>query len=126
MSFDWRLFIRIADELISYPKTAVCQEAYIRTAISRYYYGVFCIARNIILSRGIEIKGPDKHKFVREQFLISRKNIEKALHDNLRRLCFRRVDADYNDEKSINFSEAEEAGILSEKTLKILEKLNAF
>lgn len=125
MNFDWRLFIRIADELISYPKTAECQEAYIRAAISRYYYGVFCIARNLILSRGIEIQGPDTHKFVREQFLKSRKNIEKSLHDNLTRLCFRRVDADYKDEKPINISEAEEAGILSHKTLKILETLNA-
>ena len=123
MVFDWRLFLRLADDLMGDPKTKECQEAYIRTAISRYYYGVFCIARNLILSGGIEIQGPDTHKYVREQFLVSRKNIEKTLHDNLRRLCFRRVEADYNDEKSINFSEAEEARILSERTLKILQKL---
>lgn len=125
MNFDWRLLLKLADELLSYPRTEECLEAYVRTAISRYYYGVFCIARNLILSRGIEIQGPDTHKFVREQFLMSRKNIERALHDNLKRLCYRRVNADYKDDESINFSEAEEAGILSKKTLKILETLNA-
>lgn len=125
MDFDWRLFLRLADEMMSLPRSPECQEAYIRTAISRYYYGVFCISRNLILSRGIEIQGPDSHKFVREKFFETRRNVEITLHGYLRRLCFRRVDADYKEDKSIGFSEVEEAGILSHKTLKILETLGA-
>ena len=67
MNFDWRLYVQLANELITYQRTARFQEAYLCTAISRSYYGVFCIARNFLIGKGISIPKVDSHKFVREQ-----------------------------------------------------------
>jgi len=49
MSFDWRTYLQLADALIKHQTATVPQEAYLRSAISRSYYGVFCIARNFLI-----------------------------------------------------------------------------
>jgi len=41
MSFDWLGYIRLAENL-----SDELDESSLRSAVSRAYYGVFCIARN--------------------------------------------------------------------------------
>ena len=68
MNFDWKLFVQLANELINCQRTENLKEAYLRTAISRSYYGVFCIARNLLSTRGISIPPKDTHKFESPKF----------------------------------------------------------
>lgn len=43
MSFKWELYIRLADELISCQEKVDLREAYLRSAMSRSYYGIFAV-----------------------------------------------------------------------------------
>ena len=86
MSFNWRLYIQLADELINYQKTSAIQEACLRSAISRSYYGVFCIARNLLIKKGTTIPMRDTHKFVRKEYQNSTNKIEKNVAKDLSRL----------------------------------------
>jgi hypothetical protein len=49
MSFDWKLYVQLA---VDFYRSEALKEAYFRSAISRAYYGVFCIARNFLKSKG--------------------------------------------------------------------------
>lgn len=63
MSFNWELYIQLADELISCQEKVDLREAYLRSAMSRSYYGIFCIARNHLIAKNIPIPRVDTHKF---------------------------------------------------------------
>jgi uncharacterized protein (UPF0332 family) len=52
MSFDWKLYVQLAVELIDFHQREALKGACFRSAISRAYYGVFCIARNFLKSKG--------------------------------------------------------------------------
>lgn len=125
MSFDWRLYVQLADELITYQRTARFQEAYLRTAISRSYYGVFCIARNFLIGKGISIPKVDSHKFVREQYRASQNKQERKIGDSLTRLWRRRKDADYEDRVIININGARIAHQIAFQTIDNLKKIGA-
>ncbi len=77
MSFDWKSYIQLAEELINHQRTPSLQEAYLRSAISRSYYGVFCIARNLLIHKGISIPKVDTHKFVRDKYWKSPNRTDK-------------------------------------------------
>lgn len=117
MSFDWKLYIQLADELIAYQRTTSLQEAYLRSAISRSYYGIFCLARNFLISKGISIPGVDTHKFIRSNYQRSSNKAEKEIGDNLRRLWRERKDADYEDGAHIDINRANVAHQLAVRTL---------
>jgi len=125
MGFDWKLYIQLADELITYQRTASFQEAYLRTAISRSYYGVFCIARNFLTTKGIPIPKIDTHKFVREQYLSSQDKIERKIGNSLNRLWRRRKDADYEDETTIDINRAKTAYQMALQTMSNLTNVGA-
>jgi len=106
MSFDWRNYVYLAEDLLNRP-----EESCLRSAISRAYYGVFCIARN---TKGYKkFAGPNIHWRVINEYKNSsdrnERNIGRIL-DNLRRS---RNDADYNEDKSINRELAERAVLLA-------------
>ncbi|MBM3253946.1 MAG: HEPN domain-containing protein [Candidatus Omnitrophica bacterium] len=125
MGFDWKLYIQLADELITYQRTASFQEAYLRTAISRSYYGVFCIARNFLTTKGISIPPINTHKFVREQYLSSQDKVERKIGDSLNRLWRRRKDADYEDEATIDINRAKTAYQMALRTMGNLTNVGA-
>ncbi|MBM3239123.1 DNA-binding protein [Candidatus Poribacteria bacterium] len=125
MNFDWRLYVQLADELITYQRTARFQEAYLRTAISRSYYGVFCIARNFLIGKGISIPKVDSHKFVREQYRASQNKQERKIGDSLTRLWRRRKDADYEDRVIISINGARIAHQIALQTIDNLKKIGA-
>ncbi|MCK4419987.1 HEPN domain-containing protein [Candidatus Aerophobetes bacterium] len=115
----------MADELVSYQEKANLREAYLRSAMSRCYYGIFCIARNHLIAKNIPIPRVDTHKFVREKYQKSTRNIEKKIAKNLRRLWKERKDADYEDKTDIDIQRAKTALYLSKRTLKNLQQIGA-
>jgi uncharacterized protein (UPF0332 family) len=125
MNFNWELYIQLADELISYEAKADLREAYLRSAMSRCYYGVFCIAKNHLVAKNIDIPRVDTHRFVRERYQRSSSNIEKEIGDSLRRLWKERKDADYEDESGIDLRRAKTALDLSKRTLERLRQIEA-
>jgi uncharacterized protein (UPF0332 family) len=46
MTFDWREYLTLAENLCTNSHTFPNQEACFRVAISRAYYAAFCTARN--------------------------------------------------------------------------------
>lgn len=121
MSFNWRLYIQLANELINYKKGSFIQEAYLRSAISRSYYSVFCIARNLLINKGTTIPMCDTHKFARKEYQNSTNRIEKKVAKGLSRLWKDRKDADYEDNVIIDKNRATTSYQLS---LRLLGKLN--
>jgi len=97
MSFDWKSYLQLAHELIQHQNPAIPQEAYLRSAISRAYYAVFCIAKNFLIRNGVTIPRVDTHKFVRKRYMNSRDPIEQKIGKDLNYLWYRRKDADYED-----------------------------
>ncbi|MGQ9571151.1 MAG: hypothetical protein ACUVUQ_10015 [Thermodesulfovibrionales bacterium] len=113
MSFDWRDYIRLAEDLLKHNT-----ETYFRSGISRCYYGVFCIARNRAGFKNY--KKPDVHKKVIEHYQNSRNLEEQFVGNTLDRLRRNRNDADYNEDEEINAGLAERVLL---KSKEILEKL---
>ena len=124
MSFDWGLYIQLADELINQQRTQTLQEAYLRSSISRSYYGVFCIARNFI-SKRVGIQRFDTHKFVREQYRNSQDKTEKKIGKDLQSLWHEMKVADYENSATININRARTAYQLSIQILNRLRGIGA-
>ncbi|RZN14823.1 MAG: hypothetical protein EF812_04475 [Methanosarcinales archaeon] len=120
-----KLYIQLADELISYQENADLQEARLRSAMSRCYYGIFCITRNQnqLVAKGIFIPKVNTHKFVREKYKGSAHKVKKKIGKNLGRLWKERKDADYENDTDINVSRAKSALDLSERTLEKLRQM---
>ena len=123
MNFDWKLYVQLADELINYQRIPTIQEAYFRSAISRSYYGTFCIARNFLTKRGETIPRFDTHKFVREQYQQSPDKNEKEIGNKLHRLWRERKDADYEDRATIDVKRARTAHQLATRLLNRLSSI---
>jgi uncharacterized protein (UPF0332 family) len=95
MSFDWVKFIELAENL-HLQKTEEC----FRTAVSRAYFGIFCIIRNYIGCK--EHTKPDVHSKVIASLKTSEDPNEQEIGkmiDELRRL---RNLADYNEDIKID------------------------
>ena len=125
MSFDWSSYIRLAEELINRADSGGLQEACFRSAISRAYYGVFCIARNSLKARRTSIPHIDTHKFVREQYINSSDRVEKKIGVNLGRLWKDRKRSDYEDTASIDIKRVMTAIDLAKRSLEQLRRIGA-
>lgn len=126
MRFNWELYIDLANTLINVAKTQrTLEEAYLRSAMSRAYYGIFCIARNFLIRKGKTIPKIDTHKFIRCEYQKSQNRVEKKIAKNLRRLWKERKDADYEDKANIDVQRARIALDLSKRTLKNLQQIGA-
>ncbi len=125
MNFDWRAYIELAGELLAHPQASIPLEAYLRSAISRAYYGVFCIARNFIVSRGTIIPRVDTHKFVRETYFSSSNKEERKIGKDLRDLWHERKDADYENNAAFDLKRAMTAYQLANRVLARLKTLGA-
>lgn len=125
MSFDWELYIQLAGELISHQRIPSIQEAYLRSAISRSYYGVYGIASNLLIRKGITFPPNNIHKFVRYRYQNSLDRTEKAIGDKLHRLLRERIDADYKDDATIDIKRTQTAHQLAIRTLNELKSIGA-
>jgi uncharacterized protein (UPF0332 family) len=114
MSFDWIKYVYVAEELLE--KT---DESYFRSAISRAYYGIFCIARN---NKGYRrYYGSDVHRKVindyKDSIYEEEQEIGRVL-DIIRKL---RNYADYDEDRLIDRSFAKKAVNLAKYILKIMD-----
>ena len=107
MSFDWKTYIKVANELINNQKIKALEEAYLRSAISRSYYGVFGVANSYLKNKGITIPAIDTHKSLRHEFKNSTDKTMKKIGQDLDRLWRDRKDADYEGTISINLNKAQ-------------------
>lgn len=124
MSFDWKLYVELSEELINHQKTPSLQDAYLRSAISRSYYGVFCIARNLLIPKTVFFPKEDIHKFVREQFNLAVSRKEKQIGAKLGRLWTERKAADYEEDETFNDERAKTSYKMAVDTLNLLQELS--
>lgn len=91
-TFDWASIQPIGDELIQ-----VDDEAHIRSAFDRYYYGPYCSIKYYLVNLGhIEYLGlKGGHKNLYEELKRSPDYNEQKLEQDLEELFKKRVDADY-------------------------------
>ena len=126
MSFCWKDYLQLANELIESSKNSNIEEAYLRSSISRSYYGIFCIARNYLVDKkGATIEKDDTHKFVREKFITSNNQSEQIVGEILKNFRFDRNKVDYNDNCSFNYQYANNICTWSNCALNKLKNLGA-
>jgi uncharacterized protein (UPF0332 family) len=126
MSFDWQLYTTIAKELLDGQRTnPTPKEENLRTSISRYYYSVFCIARNYLKNRGDQLPNEKMHAYVRKIFIESSNNIENQIGTNLLKLWNKRRISDYEDDEVINLFDATTAHQLTFNVIQNLKKIGA-
>jgi uncharacterized protein (UPF0332 family) len=117
MNFNWIRYIYLATELLK-----GSDESYYRSAISRAYYGVFCIARD---RKGYSnYKRSDVHSKVITEYVKSNDEDERSVGFLLVELRNSRNQADYNSNKVIRKNEAERMVKAAKFILEILGILN--
>lgn len=102
MSFDWKYYVYLAEDLLNRP-----EESCYRSSISRAYYGVFCLARNKKGYKGYT--GTNIHWQVINEYKNSSDKNEQEIGRILDKLRKSRNDADYEDDKLIVKGVAERA-----------------
>ena len=122
MSFKWETYLQLADNLINEHKNTDIPEAYLRSAVSRSYYGVFCIAKKFLERKGERIPFRDSHSFVINKFKKSNRRSEKKIGGYLNRLKEIRKYADYDDKVTIRNNDAVLAYLLANS---LLDELNS-
>jgi uncharacterized protein (UPF0332 family) len=116
MSFDWKDYVYLAEELLSRSK-----ESCLRSSISRAYYGVFCISRDKAGLKSYRPRpkiDPGVHAKVISTYKTSMDKDKKLIGltlDELRRL---RNKADYNGDMTINKNYADRAIKMAYEVLK--------
>ncbi len=123
MGFDWKLFIQLVDEFITHKRKKQLEEAYLRTALSRSYYGVFGIAYNERKSRGIPLESHSKHLMVRNSYAYSSSKEEKQISSYLNRLWRLRVEADYKENAKITLDNVKIAQETARKAIEGIGKI---
>jgi len=123
MGFDWKLFIQLVDEFITHKRKTQLEEAYLRTALSRSYYGVFGIAYNDRKSRGIPVESDSKHLMVRNCYAYSSSKEEKQISSYLNRLWRLRVEADYKENAKITLDNVKIAQETARKAIESISKI---
>ena len=118
MDFDWERFIDVAEHLRNYSN----REEYQRTAVGRYYYTCFLIARDIYYDMAKVPEGTFvSHESVITFFEKSKKDIEKDLGTKLRNLRRRRNNADYD--KEFRFADLNDIKKRYKDIITLLDKL---
>ncbi len=114
MSFDWKNYILLSEELAKRP-----EESCLRSSISRAYYGVFCIARN---QKGYQrYTEPNIHSKIINEYKNDR--ILQKVGWDLDQLRKARNSADYDGDRKIEKSMAERMVGLAKQLLRSLESL---
>jgi len=117
MSFDWKEYVKLAEELSENQN-----EAHLRSAISRAYYGVFCISRNKKAFKNYKLKkGENIHWMVINAYKNSPNYNDELAGKYLDELRKNRNNADYDEDKNIDKGLAERAIHKAKEILRVLE-----
>jgi uncharacterized protein (UPF0332 family) len=113
MSFDWKDYVDLAEDLLNR-----AEESCLRSSISRAYYGVFCIARNMKSYRNYKPKkGENIHWIVINAYKNSSDGKEKNIGRILDKLRKSRNDADYDESRSIDRNLAQRMAVSAKQIL---------
>jgi len=124
MSFCWDNYLQLAKELLNSSKNNVIKEAYLRTSISRLYYGIFCLARNYLINqKNITIPSINTHKFVHDEFNNSQDTNEKLIGQYLLNLWRYRKKADYDDNYPISYNSTKNIHAFTNFALNTIQQL---
>lgn len=116
MSFNWEEYLTLAETLSNNP-----QESYLRSAISRAYYSVFCIARN---RTGFKNHRESNVHFVVINKLKSHPDTRiKKIGKNIDELRRYRNEADYNEDRQIDKELTNRAIILAQNAFQLISRL---
>lgn len=114
MSFGWKDYIDLAENLLEHS-----EESCLRSAVSRAYYGAFCIARN---AKGFkDSTGGNIHRKVINEYKNSSDKNERDIGQILDKLRRARNNADYNEDKPVTKGIAERAVISAKYILTSME-----
>ncbi|MEK7702399.1 MAG: HEPN domain-containing protein [Nitrospirota bacterium] len=113
MTFNWMDYIDLSEKLLEGSK-----ESYFRSSISRTYHGVLCIARNW---KGYRYHSTPNHDVVIKKYKNSTDTNEQEIGQILDKLRKSRVEADYNENKSIDKAIAERAVKSAKEILSIMD-----
>ncbi len=95
--FDWVEYITFAQELNN-GNILVSEEASYRVAVSRAYYGAFCIARNYATRHGLLLEDDSNvHIEVQDHYKNNKDENMELIGNNLFRLRRDRNRVDYDD-----------------------------
>ncbi len=124
MSFCWKDYIDLSKTLISSSKNNTLEKAYLRTSVSRAYYGIFCIARNYLRDiKNIQIRLQNTHEFVMNQFKFSNNLKEICIGNYLGNLRDDRNKADYGDNYQIDINRANKILASANQVLRFFQQL---
>ena len=127
MKFDWSEYFNLAKEL-----AGTTEEAKLRSAVSRAYYSVFCLARNYLRDiqqypRLWQNKNYDinAHQYVAEKFIYNQSKSQTMIEigKDLSRLRKMRNKADYEDTMFNLKREARTALMLAQNVILALSNL---
>lgn len=126
MSFEWRQYHTLAQDLLDCGHGYTCtSEALLRAASSRAYYAVYCTARNRLRKESGDyslFSSPSSHMDVRMNYAHSLSIDKQVIAKNLERLQRRRIDADYNDVLSTSTRDSEATLEIARQTLELIER----
>jgi len=124
MSFCWKDYIDLSNTLISSSKNNTLEKAYLRTSVSRAYYGIFCIARNYLRDiKNTQIRLQNTHEFVMNQFKFSNNLKEICIGNYLGNLRDERNKADYRDNYQIDINRANKILASANQVLRFFQQL---
>lgn len=98
-NYNWTDYIELSEKLLEKDIFPELVESAKRSAISRAYFGAFCLARNLLAEKGwLKVKNNiQDHKNVKNFFENSSDKTKKKIGTKLDRLRKRRNEADYNN-----------------------------
>jgi len=113
MSFDWKEYVYLAEDLLNRG-----EEACLRSSISRAYYGVYCSARNKKNYQHYKPRrGENIHRIVIDSYKNSKNREEQKIGKNLDQLRRSRNHADYNEDWPIKKEYTERAIIVAKQII---------
>lgn len=119
MAFDWARYLVLAEELATRPD----DEAK-RTAISRAYYAIYCIARDrYVVERGPVPLGVNSHAEIWNWYRQSRDRTRGFIGRDGQRMLGFRVMADYDADYDDLIADTGRAVLIARKALANLSKL---
>lgn len=117
MGFDWDKLWNVGEHLRNFSD----EEEYQRSAVGRYYYSCYLLAREAYNKKNNMLIGKSiSHKKLIDKLKESDDETEKEIGESLERLKKFRVNADYKINFNVNLDEAKE---LSKNLMNLLRKI---
>jgi len=124
MSFDWRHYLTLAEQMQAHAGEYPNDEACYRTVVSRAYYAVYCLVRNYIANVDSRTFYSDDHQAIQSYLLRHPHRPRKRLGNQLRLLRQHRNKADYDNEiDELPINKARRAIVQAQRIMGTLDEI---